>query len=270
MTTVTEEQSQLDPFSLDACVDEPTPRPVRAVVYGTDGIGKTTFGSHWPGVRALFTEDGRRSIRIRHFPHIATTYQDVINAMMAVLREPEKTGTFMLDSLDWLESLIWAETCARNNIESIEAPGYGKGYVFADDIWKELLRGFDALRDAGIHVLILAHNEVVRFNPPESEPYDRHDIKLHKRARAIVHEWADVIAFAYEKTYTTTRTEGSGKNAKTITKGGASGGRFLALERKSTHEAKNGFGMPAEIPFTKDATTAQQFLYLIAQSYTQS
>lgn len=259
-----------NPFTLDACVETPTPRPVRAIVYGTHGVGKTTFGAHWPGVRALFVEDGRRSIRIRHFPALATSYQDVVAAMMATLSAPEQTGTFMLDSLDWLEPLIWAETCARNSLGHIEEPGYGKGYVLADDVWKELFRGFDALRDAGMHVLLLAHAEAVTFNPPESDAYTRHDLALHKRARAIAHEWADLVGFAYEKTNVKQRTEGTGKSAKTITKGGATLGRFLALERKSTHEAKNGFGLPAEIPFTQDATTATQLLDLIMQSYTHA
>lgn len=254
-----------DPFSIDAVVDEPEARPVRTVIFGSMGIGKTTLASRFPNPIALFTEDGIRNIRMRRFPAIATTYQDVTRAISSIIRNPGDRQTFVLDSLDWMEPLIWAETCARNNIENIEAPGYGKGYLWADDVWAEIIRGFDAVRGAGLHVVLIAHSEITRFNPPDSEPYDRYDLAMHKRARAMIHEWADVVGFAYEKMYTTSKTEGSGKSAKTITKGAGSGGRYLALERRSTWEAKNGYGLPSEIPLAEE--TADELLGRIAHSF---
>lgn len=256
-----------DPFSLDAVVDEATPRPIRTVIYGPHGIGKTTLASRFPNPIALFTEDGVRNIRIRRFPAVAQTFDDVERAIGSILRNPGDREAFVLDSLDWLEPLVWAKTCAEERIESIESPGYGKGYTLSDKWWSHLIAGFDALRDAGLHVVLLAHSEITRFNPPDSEPYDRYDLALHKRARAMIHEWADVVGFAYEKTFTISKEEGSGKSKKTITRGGGSGGRFLALERRSTWEAKNGYGLPSDIPLVEN--TAAQLLGAIYTSFTQ-
>ena len=256
-----------DPFDVDAATETTAPKPGRIVVYGQHGLGKTTLASHFPNPIALFTEDGKGAIPIRSFPQRATEYAHVVAAISSILKKPTDRQTFVLDSLDWLEPIVWAETCARNELENIEAAGYGKGYLYADDVWAELFRGFDALHDAGFTVVLLAHSEITRFTPPDSEPYDRYDMALHKRALAMVHEWADVVGFAYEKVYTISKTTGKGVNAKTTTRASGVGGRFLALERTATHEAKNRFGLPSEIELRNDPSTAAELLGRIAHSY---
>jgi hypothetical protein len=261
------EYDTVDPWSLDAVLDRAEAKPPRMVFYGPHGVGKSTLLANFPGHLALFTEDGKRNLKIRHFPQVATTYDDVTRAIGAVLRNPAGIQAFGLDSLDWLEPLIWAETCARHRIETIESPGYGKGYLLADEVWAELLEGLNAVRDAGIAVVLLAHSEVTMFSPPDSDPYSRYDLALHKRARAMIHEWADVVGFCYEKALTIQKTEGAGKSAKTITRGGGIVGRYVALTRKTTHEAKNGYGLPDELPLSSDSTTADSLMAMIATSF---
>jgi hypothetical protein len=265
VTDMMQDEDVMDPFSLEAVLDEPTPRALRMVFYGSHGAGKTTLGSRFPNALLQRTEDGLRNIRVRHFPAVAQSYGDIAKGINAVLRRPADVGTFVHDSLDWTEPLVWAETCERNNIPSIESPGYGKGYLEADKVWAELFQGFDAIRDAGVHVVLIAHAEVTKYTPPDSDAYDRYDLALHKRARAMVHEWADVVGFVHEKTYTRTIEEGAGKSKRIITKGAGSGGRFLYLERKATHEAKNGYGLPAEVPL--DENTAPELLVAIENSF---
>ena len=267
MTGIAGPEEPFDPWSLDAVLEKALPQPPRCVFYGPHGVGKSTLLANFPGHLALFTEDGKRNLKIRHFPQIATTYDDVTRAIGAVLRQPQGIETFGLDSLDWLEPLIWAETCRRHRIESIESPGYGKGYLLADEVWSELLEGLNAVRAEGIAVVLLAHSEVTTYSPPDSDPYNRYDLALHKRARAMIHEWADLVGFCYEKTTTISKTEGTGKSAKTTTRGGGIVGRFVALSRKPTHEAKNGYGLPDELPLTKDGSTAEQLLSLIHSSF---
>ena len=120
---------------------------------------------------------------------------------------------------------MWAETCRRNNWESIEAPGYGKGYVEADVLWKRLLQGLNALRDErGMTVILLAHETVERFDDPERDSYSRYTLRLHKRAHGMVIEDADIVGFLNYVVTTQAKKEGFGKER---TRASGSGQRSL-------------------------------------------
>jgi hypothetical protein len=93
--------------------------------------------------------------------------------------------TVVIDSLDWLERLIFDKVCTENNVDNIEKAGggYGKGYMLAVTKWRELLTSLDVLRnDRNMVVILLAHAKVERFEDPESTPYDRYAPRLHKHA----------------------------------------------------------------------------------------
>ena len=94
----------------------------------------------------------------------------VIKALAALYDEKHDYRTLVIDSLDWLERLIWADVCLHKHVESIEDIGYAKGYVFALTQWREFLEGLTALRnDKGMMVVLVAHARIERFvhKPPE-------------------------------------------------------------------------------------------------------
>lgn len=227
-------------------------RPPIVVVYGTDGIGKTTFGASAPDPIILPTEDGLDAVPgAPRFP-LARSFSDVISALSALYSEPHQFRTLVVDSLDWLEPLVWAETARRHDKPSIEHFGYAKGYVFADRVWRDVLDGLAALRaDRGMAIVATAHSESRQFNSPETEPYDRYQIKLHKRATELVREWADVIGFAHYEVFTQT-SEG----ARPARRGVGSGRRLLSVEERPAFQAKNRYGLPAELPLSWDAFAA--------------
>jgi hypothetical protein len=259
--------TELDPFDIASAIEEPTQLPPRVVLYGPHGIGKTTLAAGFPNPIFLFTERGERNQRIRRFPKLAETFSDATRAIGSLLNKPHDRQTFVMDTIDWFEAIVWAETCVREGWDNIESPGYGKGYAKAEETWVEFLRGCDALRDAGMCVVLLGHSEITKFTPPDTEPYNRYDLAIHSRARAKVHEWADVVGFCYERTSLVQKVEGTKKDPKVITRGGANLGRAVALQRKPTHEAKNGYGLPAEIPMPDDGSTASTLLAMISDSY---
>jgi hypothetical protein len=215
--------------------------PPRLVIYGPGGVGKTTWAAKSPAPLLLPTEDGQGVLDIPALPR-ATSYTDHVHAaLMAVLNDEHNFRTLIVDSLDHLEPLIWADTCKLGGKASIEDFGYGKGYVEALGFWRQFYGLLDAIRERrGMAVILIAHHEVKAYQDPSQEGYDRYQIKLHKGAAALAQEWADAVLFA---TYRVHAVEVGGK-----TKGMGTGERVLLTEERPSHVAKNRWGLPYELP----------------------
>jgi hypothetical protein len=220
-------------------------KPPCIVVYGQHGIGKTTFACSAVRPVVLRTEDGLGVLETPAFP-VATTFSDILEAIEVLHVSEHKYRTVVVDSLDWLEPLIWAEVCRENSVANIEQveKGYGKGYVFADRHWKSVLDGLTALRDRGMTVILLAHSEIKTFNAPDTEPYERYQPKLHKRASALVQEWADVIGFAHLDVVVQKTETGFNKKVRR----GTGAGRVLSLHEQPAFLAKTRYPLPEDVP----------------------
>jgi len=234
-----------------------TSTPPRMIVYGVEGIGKTSLAAAAPDAIFIQTEDGLGVIDVPHFP-LAKTYEDVIEAMSSLATEDHKYKTLVVDSLDWLENLVWQHTLTKHPtnekghaVNHIDDYGFGKGYGIALDYWLDFIKALNYLRDEkGMAVILVAHSEVKRFDDPSSEPYDRYQVKLHKGASAKVREWADCILFTNYRVATTQSDQGFG-NKKTRAIG--SGERLLYTEERPAFQAKNRYAMPADMPLAWDS-----------------
>lgn len=176
-------------------------KPTRVVLHGVQKVGKSTWAAHAPSPIFLITEDGLTDIEVDHFP-VSKSYDEVEQYLTMLITEVHDYKTFVLDTADWLEKLIWQKVCTTHNVKNIEAIGYGKGYVIAMQHWNTIMGLIDRLRDErGMAIILLAHNEIKPYNPPDGDSYDRYQIKLHKHAAAMIEEWADCILFATWQTY---------------------------------------------------------------------
>jgi len=220
--------------------------PPRIVVYGGHGIGKSTFAANATAPVFIQTEDGLDGLDATAFP-LAKSFADVIEALGSLYTEEHEYKTVVIDSLDWLEQLIWKKVAADNGKASIEDFGYGKGYVFSMDHWNTLLAGLNALREKGMITVLTAHAEIKRFDSPETDPFDRYQIKLHRQAGAKVQEWADIIGFCNYKLMTTNADAGFDKK---VTRGVTTGERLMYLEETPAYVAKNRYGLPSSVPLT--------------------
>ena len=152
----------------------------------------------------------------------------------------------MVDSLDWLERLIWAEVCRKRGVESIEDIGYAKGYTFALTQWREVLEGLAALRNRrDMMVILLAHCAIEKFENPETDSYDRYVPRLHKHASAVVQEWCDEVLFATYRVHTKQVDEGFGRKKA---KGVGTGERIVRTAERPAHVAKSRLELPDELP----------------------
>lgn len=219
-------------------------RPPNLLIHGVEGVGKTTFAAGAPAPVGMLTEDGLGVLDCPHFPLIKS-YEDLVTAIGTLANEEHEFNTVFLDSLDHLEPLVWAHVRDLHfdgNQDKFDA--YGRGYGLAVDYWRELLSGFNALRNKGMCTILIAHTEIKRYDAPDTEPYDRFQVKLHKGASALVREWADAVLFANWETHIS-KTEVGFK--KEIARGTGTGRRLLHTTEKPAYQAKNRYSLPDTI-----------------------
>jgi len=225
-------------------------KPPRILLYSIEGIGKSSFGASAFKPIFIQLEDGLDEIMAPKFPK-ATSFDEVMNQLELLCTEAHDYKTVVIDTIDWLEPLVWAHTCAAHGVANIEevAKGYGKGYVFAMDYWLKLLKRLDYLRnDKGMAVILIGHSEIKRFDSPDVEPYDRYQVKLHKLASAKIIEWADAVLFVNYQIFIEKTDIGFSKKVVRAT-GGQS--RIMYTQERPAFRAKSRYDIPAELPFDK-------------------
>lgn len=225
--------------------------PPRLLVYGTEGIGKSTLAAQAPQPVFIQTEDGLGEIDCHKFP-LAQSLDDVLAALAGLRTEEHDYHAVVIDSLDWLERLVWDAVCQDYGAKSIEKVdgGYGKGYVYALTPWRQLIDQLSALHhDRSMAVILIAHAKVEKFEDPESSPYDRYSPRLHKHAAALLTEWCDAVLFASRKFRTQTEDTGFGRKRTIAHPIGKDGGeRVLKTIGGPTCVAKNRYNLDAELP----------------------
>lgn len=227
--------------------------PPRLLIYGTEGVGKTTIAAAAPKPIFVPTEDGLDQIDCASFP-LARYMADTESALRSLIQEQHDFETVVIDSADWLERLVWDALCEQYGVTSIEKVdgGYGRGYTHAITHWRKMLADLDTLRtQRGMCVILLAHAKVEKFEDPEHATYDRYSPRLHKHATALLTEWSDAVLFATRKIITKSETGSGGKN-RTIASGlGKDGGeRILRTVGSPACVAKNRYSLPAELPLS--------------------
>jgi hypothetical protein len=145
--------------------------------------------------------------------------------------------------------MVWAATCKRLGVPSIETPGYGKGYIEAQNEWRKLFSYITALRDEkGLLSILIAHGAYTHVEDPEHPAYDTNALKLNKRAAAMTTEYCDVVGFASLKMFT--KLDETGKKDEKRARAIATQDRVLRLSVSPSYTAKNRYHMPEIIPLS--------------------
>lgn len=226
----------------------------KIVVYGSAKVGKSTFASQIENAVFIDIEGGLDALDVAKVQ--AKTFKDVLDILAALSTEQHDHKAIVVDSLDWMETLMWQHVCIANNVTSIElvGGGYGKGYLEAAKLWSEFFTACDYLRnERGMAVVLIAHDIVSKMQPPDGEPYNYAELKLHARAAALVKEWSDCIAYATEKTFTKKHDIGFNKNhVRAI----GSNNRVLVVGKNPAYVSGNRYGMQDEVPLDWNAFVA--------------
>ena len=220
------------------------PGAIKTVIFGPEGIGKSTLASQFPDPVFIDTEGSTKQMDVARFP-APETWQDILDEVKYVYQNPETCRTLVIDTADWAEMLC-VKALLGSTMESIEDFGYGKGYVKLAEKFKTLLDELDKVISAGIHVVITAHAQMRKFEQPdEIGAYDRWEMKLQKKTAPMVKEWADMVLFCNYRTYVVNVDNQGAKKGKNKVMGGE---RVIYTSHHNCWDAKNRFGLPDSIP----------------------
>ncbi len=211
----------------------------RIIIYGPEGIGKSTFASQFPKPIFIDVEGGTNHIDCDRLERPMT-----FTALMQEIKDCMESDykTIVVDTIDWAEQLAIEQICRENNVESIEAFGYGKGYTYIlDYIGKLLNRLWDAA-EHGQNVILLAHSVLFKQERPNEAPFDRYQISLSKKTYPIVKKWADMVLFV---NYDYIIYDEKGSTKKKV----SGGKRVMYTTHNPCWDSKNRSGLPDKLDF---------------------
>lgn len=220
-------------------------RAQKVVVYGPEGVGKSTFAAQFPETLFIDTEGSTDNMDISRLDK-PSSYTMLKTEIAWLKANPTACKTLVIDTIDWAESLIVDDICALHQKKGIEDFGYGNGYVYVKEELGRFLNSLSELIDLGINIVLTAHAQIRKFEQPdEMGTYDRWELKLGKKTSSqtapLVKEWADMVLFANYKTVVMTAD-----NKKKKATGGQ---RVLYTQHHPAWDAKNRHGLPEEMPF---------------------
>lgn len=225
--------------------------PLRVLLYGVEGVGKSTWASQAPSPVFLTQERGTEELDVARLPE-PRTWSEVLEALRILETTPSDYKTLVVDVVNWLEPLAWNALCAQNGWSSIEEPGYGKGYDAAVDLWRGFVTQLDRIRDVrGMHVVLLAHAQVKSFNDPDADaPYDRYELAMNKKAAGVLKQWSSAVLFA--KHEVGARKDKKTKHVRAV----STGCRLVFTQWTAAYDAKNRYNLPETLPLSWDEFAA--------------
>ena len=214
-------------------------KPVKAVIYGLEGTGKSTLAAQTPNPLFLDTEGGTTYLDVNRIDQF-TGWEGLLNTIEEVARDPSCCATLVIDTADWAEQMAIKHICEKYKQTGLESFGFGKGYTYLAEEFARMLRACENVLASGRNVVIVAHARVRKQElPEEMGAFDHWELKLSRQCAPLLAEWPDLLLFVSYKTFVSGTESGSKK---------ASGGkRVMYATHHPCWDAKNRFGLPDEM-----------------------
>lgn len=240
--------------------EAPNDGPARVGVHSLEGFGKTFLASFFPNTVWIAPENGfPRDLPIR--PMVIKNirdWPDVLGAIDKLTNTNHDRETLVVDTMDWLEPLIWRYVCERdsgrqtemnksgNKLISIEDYGHGKGYMVAEDEIRRMISLLDEMQHRKkMHVVLLMHSTIAKFENPSGANYNRYEPRMQKRASAVCKQWVENLLYGFYEVHAAKLDE----KEKTA-KGVSTGKRLLGTRNNSAYDAKNRVQLPDVVELT--------------------
>lgn len=216
----------------------------RVVIYGPEGIGKSTLASKFPNPLFIDTEGSTRQLDVARLPD-PSSWTMLLQQVDYVVNNPTVCDTLIVDTADWAERLATEAVLSKHQKTGIEDFGYGRGYVYVAEEFGRLLNRLNDVIERGIHVVLTAHAHARKFEEPgEAGSYDRWELKLDRRNSPLLKEWADMVLFANYKLYVVNVDGKGAQKGRNIAEGGH---RVLHTTHHPAWDAKNRHGLADEL-----------------------
>ena len=213
------------------------------VLYGTSGVGKSTL-CNIESSAFVDIEGGLDEIDCLKTPRVKSydQFKKYIKELAA-----SELSTIVIDSADSLENLMTKEILAEHDKKSLGDFGYGKGYELLSDYWNSAIDAFTFLKDRGINVIVIGHDQIQRYEDPRHEGYDKIMLKLHKKSAANLIARCDALLYmTYDMIVKTS------DNALEKNKGIGKGKRIILCADNPAYQAKNRFNLPDKVTDLSD------------------
>lgn len=219
----------------------------KVTVYGPEGIGKSTFASHFPDPIFIDTEGSTKEMDVARFKK-PSSWAMLLEQVKYTRDHPGICRTLVIDTVDWAEQMCVEHICDKHQKSGLESFGYGSGYIYVREEFGRFLNSLEEVVERGVNVVLTAHAMLRKFEQPdEMGAYDRWELKLGKKTSSqtspLVKEWSDALLFANYKTWSVV-VDDKGKKRK------AQGGkRVMHTQHHPCWDAKNRYGLPEETEF---------------------
>lgn len=221
----------------------------KVVIYGPEGIGKSSFAAQFPRPLFIDTEASTMHMDVARLER-PSSWAVLMEYVQELTKDHQGFTTLVIDTIDWAEQLCVQHICAKHQVGGIEDIGYGKGYVYEKEEFGKLLNKLQDLIDSGMNVVLTAHAMVRKFERPDQPPYDRYELKLNKAASQkisdMVKEWADMLLFANYKEEVL-KVDSKDSSSKKVRVSG--GQRVMYTSHHPNWDAKNRHNLKECLPF---------------------
>lgn len=221
-------------------------KPQKVVVYGPEGVGKSTFAAQFPDAVFIDTEDSTVNMDVARFPR-PSSWAMLLQQIDYVKSNPNICKTLIIDTADWAERLCSEHICSKSNVKGIEDFGYGKGYIYLEEEFGRFLNKLQDIIEVGINVVITAHAEIKKIEQPEEiGGYDHWQMKLEKKTMPLLKEWSDLLLLANYKVHVVNVDNQGVQKGKNKAQGGK---RVMYTTHSPWWDAKNRHNLLDELPF---------------------
>lgn len=223
-------------------------KPFAMVVFGQEGVGKTTFASLFPRPWFIDCEGSTKWIDHlqdrQYYPRPKSWA--AIKGQIEQFKRELPGDTLVIDTADWMESRFLKDLCIQNHWDSLGGQNdHGKSYNILDKAFREFLDELTEIEEMGVIILITAHSTIKPFTAPDERgAWDRYQLKLQNKTSAALKEWADGVFFLKFDDIVI-QTDKKGEKFKAT----GTGGRIIQTEHSAMWDGKSRWDLPSEMPF---------------------